>query len=149
MKLQSKYGFFMIGSVEKLNGHQSCPAKIGTAGNIHSSRATFLPVMVAPDASRTGWARALALLIRVYAQQRHPSLPREVVGRGAASADADSAGHSLCPRTRISRQKCVPCAPGSSRWLHLASATCAAQSCKCSTLIAISTVSRLICESCS
>ena len=38
----------MIGSVEKLNGRQSCLAKIGTGGNILRSRASFLPLMAAP-----------------------------------------------------------------------------------------------------
>ena len=51
----------MIGSVEKLNGRQSCPAKIGTGGNIWQSRASLLAVMKAPDASRTGWATARVL----------------------------------------------------------------------------------------
>ena len=38
----------MIGSVEKLNGRQSCLAKIGTGGNILRTRASFLHLMAAP-----------------------------------------------------------------------------------------------------
>ena len=68
-------------------------------------------------------------------RQRHPSgpsLPAEVGAPPPRTAPwrghaAGRAGHRPCPRTRTSRQTC---APGSSRWAHLASATCAAQSCR-------------------
>ena len=52
--------------------------KMGTGSNIRSLRVSLLPVMAAPDASRTGWTRGRARLIGVDAS-RHPSLPS---GRG-------------------------------------------------------------------
>ena len=74
----------------------------------------------APDASRTGWAKARALLIGVDTLQRHSSLPTGVGalqpwtaprrGREAGS-EAGRAGHRPCPSTQTSRQTCTQCAP--------------------------------------
>ena len=60
-RLQSEHGYLMIESVEKSNGDQFYPANLATGRSIHSSRASLLPVMASPDASRTGWAKARAL----------------------------------------------------------------------------------------
>ena len=46
--LLSRLGYSMIESVEKLNGRQFCPAKVGTGSNIRSSRAFLLPVNLQP-----------------------------------------------------------------------------------------------------
>ena len=89
-------GYSMIESVKKLHRRLFC--KNGTGSNIRSSRASLLPwnlqaVMAAPDASRTGWARARAQLIGADAQQRHPSLPT-VGGRHSQIAQLRGQGRA-------------------------------------------------------
>ena len=125
-------GYSMIESVKKLHRRLFC--KNGTGSNIRSSRAPLLPwnlqaVMAAPDASRTGWGT-----VNRGGRPAKASQPADSGGTPQPDSAAARPGpggrphsHSPCPRTRTSRQKC---APGSSRWVHLASATFAAQSCR-------------------
>ena len=106
-----------------------------------------MTVMPAPDASRTGWAKARELCIRVDAPQRQPGTgtglpkrkgaapPRKAQQRkGTAPPQmapsvglaAGRAGHRPCARTRQrnrpSRQQSTP---GSTRLTQIHSAECA------------------------
>ena len=126
---------WMIELVEKLNGLRFCQAKMGTGSNILSSRASLLPVNLQDTRRLEDWVGKGSGAVNRggrTAKASQPanggggSAPRTAPRRPGGSA-ACSADHRPCARIRTSRQTC---APGSSRWVHLASATCATQCCQ-------------------
>ena len=128
-------GYSMNESLEKLNGRRSCGLLPGRHGDWRQQPLIKSIFAACDDGTRRleDWVGKSSGAVNRGGRPAKASQPAEEEGapppRTAQrrSRAAGRAGPRLCPVTRPRRQ---PSAQGFSRWTYLASATCAAQSCR-------------------